>query len=508
MKKIPLLAIAISIFIATNISAQVNLTPAEKMEFKQVSSYNEMVDFIKQLDDSSDLMSVEQFGRSAKGRDLFALKFSKSGFGTDKSKIRVLIHAQQHGNEQSGKEGALILARELIKPENASLFDHIDLMLVPQMNPDGSELNRRRNGNEMDLNRNHLIMTEPEVIALHKLFDQYLFEVTMDVHEYSPYSEDWMNLGYRRNSDLLIGFNTNPQIPSSIRENQLNFFGPFYSEFLLSRGVSNGMYSPGGPPELDYIRYSTFDINDGRQSFGIQNTLSFIEEGMNGKDNYVENLSHRAYSQSVGMRALLEYAFNHYKEIKTIVERERENLITGNDNVDVPLQMEHVTNGSKLNLNVLSLKTNNDSVIIVNDFRPVVKPTLTIKKPYGYLIPKSQQELIEWINRQGFKTIPLKNTEKYIFEQITISQIDSLDFERDMIALPKVESKEIEFQKNKGISLDEYVFIPTAQLKGNMLIIGLEPQSELGLATYSQFAFLMKEHSLYPVIRVRNSNLK
>ena len=29
---------------------------------------------------------------------------------------------------------------------------------------------------------------------LHRLFDQYLFEVTMDVHEYFPYGETWQKI--------------------------------------------------------------------------------------------------------------------------------------------------------------------------------------------------------------------------------------------------------------------------------------------------------------------------
>jgi murein tripeptide amidase MpaA len=62
----------------------------------------------------------------------------------------------------------------------------MDIAIVPQMNPDGSEQNQRRNGNNADLNRNHLILTEPETMALHRFFDNYLFEVTMDIHEYFP----------------------------------------------------------------------------------------------------------------------------------------------------------------------------------------------------------------------------------------------------------------------------------------------------------------------------------
>ena len=76
------------------------------------------------------------------------------------------------------------------------------------MNPDGSEINVRRNANGADLNRNHLILTEPETIALHRLFNKYLFEATMDVHEYYPYTEDFISYGYIKYFDEQIGTTT------------------------------------------------------------------------------------------------------------------------------------------------------------------------------------------------------------------------------------------------------------------------------------------------------------
>jgi len=56
--------------------------------------------------------------------------------------------------ETNNQERRRIASRTgLLKPENQYLFDRIDLVIVPQMNPDGSEINKRLNGNEADLNR-------------------------------------------------------------------------------------------------------------------------------------------------------------------------------------------------------------------------------------------------------------------------------------------------------------------------------------------------------------------
>jgi hypothetical protein len=189
------------------------------------------------------------------------------------------------------------------------------------MNPDGSEKNQRRNGNSMDLNRNHLILTEPETIGLHMLFNKYLFEVTMDVHEYAPYGDTYKQFGYRHNNDEELGVNTNINIAEEIRTMQKKVYLPYIEKYLEDKSFSYFEYSPGGPPEIDYIRHSTFD-NDGRQSLGIQNTFPLYRR-IERKDVFIDNIKHRAEGQTTGMLGLLEFAYNNKDEIKSLVKTER-----------------------------------------------------------------------------------------------------------------------------------------------------------------------------------------
>jgi hypothetical protein len=475
-----------------------DLTPSPVMSnFTKVTSYDELTKYVQSLDKKSDLLKVKVIGQSVKGKNLYGFMFSSSQFGKDPSKIKVFIFAQQHGNEQSGKEGALLLAEQLMKPENSYLFDKIDLLLVPQVNPDGSELNVRVNANGADLNRSHLTLSEPETRALHNMFDKYLFEVTMDVHEYSPYSEEWKKCGFRKNSDEMIGTTTNLNVSKEIRDLSNNDYLPFIFKYLNERNFSAFEYSPGGPPGVDYIRHSTFDINDGRQSFGIQNTFSLIQEGKNGEDDFAENLQHRAEGQMTGMRGLLEYAYLNKDKIKKVVADERNKLIKGSPGKEVSIQSEHVRNGQKLEMPLLSYGTGHDTVISVNDYRPVVKSLYDVKKPDGYLIPKQLTELVEWANRQSLEFKPYKKTGDYKIEQYFINGIDSIDFEEDMVVNPEVVLSEF-----KGtVAAGEYYFIPTAQLKGNLVVIALEPKSMLGLATYEKYAHLVKNREPYPILR-------
>jgi hypothetical protein len=481
-------------------AAQTPNPPPISNNYEKLTSYPELASYVELLGTQSNLVKVEVIGQSVKGRNLYALKFSSAEFGRDTSKIKVLIFAQQHGNEPSGKEGALLLAAELLKPENRYLFDRIDLALIPQVNPDGSEMNRRRNSDGADLNRNHLTLTEPETQALHKLFDTYLFEVTMDVHEYSPYGEEWVKYGYRKNSDITLGTTTNLNVAENIRKMSNVEYLPFIFSYLSKRNFSSFTYCPGGPPELDYIRHSTFDINDGRQSCGIQNSFSFIQEGMNGKDDSIENLRHRAEGQMAGMRGLLEYAYENRGKIKLLVSGERKNLVSVDPGKKISIQSVHTANGQTLKLPLFSYYSGNDTIVTVKDYRPVVKSLYDVRKPLGYLIPEDCTLLVSWARRQALEQVPLKPISDYRIVQYNIGSIDSIDFEGEKVVDPQVTATVIkDLPRGHG-----YIFIPAAQLKGNLIVLALEPKSMLGLVTYDKFARLLEAGKPFPVLRVEN----
>lgn len=492
------LFLAALILYSASLFSQENLTPSEKTGFTGITSYNELKDYIYQLDSISSLINTEVIGQSSEGRNIYALKYSTGIFGSDNKKIKVLIFAQQHGNEQSGKEGALLLARELLKPENQYLFNRIDLALIPQVNPDGSEVNQRRNANNADLNRNHLIMTEPETKALHDFFDKYQFEATLDVHEYSPYSKEWEMAGFRKNSEVTLGTTTNLNVATEIRNFSTNNALPFLLNYLKTRDFTSFVYCPGDLPGQGYTRHSTFDINDGRQSFGIQNTFSFIQEGMNGKDNFTENLKKRAKGQMTGMRGLLEFIYQNEYIIYKMVHRERKQLSDGIANPIVSIQAVHSPNGQTLQLPVYSYKTGLDSVVEINDYRPLVTSLTDVKKPSGYLIPAELTEITAWAERQGLSLTAYVPASSDIIEQYFIQQIDSIDFEGDIIIDPTVKTTNIRSSELKG----QYMFIKTGQLKGNLAVIALEPKSMLGLVTYKQYGQMIKSGEAYPILRV------
>lgn len=479
-----------------NLSFAQQQTPLETSGYKQLTSYAQIIDYIKKLPSDKIRFEVEYFAQSVSGKDIPVIKFSKVGFGKDETKLRVLLFAQQHGNEPSGKEGALMLLGRITSGELNYLFEKIDLALIPQMNPDGGDDNKRRNGNNADLNRDHLILMQPENIGLHTLFNKYMFEVSMDVHEYSPYSQSWFKYGYRKNSDVTLGTLTNCNISPEMRAFSNNEYVPFIKKYITDAGYSFAEYTPGGPPEIEYIRHSTYDINDGRQGFGSLATLSFIQEGINGRDS-IHQIERRAKSQLAGMRGYLEFIHNNAGKIKEMVKSEREKILKGAPD-KVAVQMIHVKDGRKLEMPLLSVSTNSDTVVTVIDYHPVVKPLTEVDKPAGYLIPEENKELLAWIKKHNMTYEKYKPGKNDAVEQYNIIKIDSTDFEGDIIIDPVLETKKLNSSEIKG----SFILLPTNQLYGNIIVQALEPKSHIGLATYKPFEGLVTAGTAYPVLRL------
>jgi hypothetical protein len=134
----------------------------------------------------------------------------------------------------------------------------------------------------------------------------------------------------------------------------------------------------------------------------------------------------------------------------------------------------------------------------VIDYRPVVRSLYAVEKPCGYLIPKELKDVTDWAERHALVTESFTGGDRYRIEQYEISAIDSIDFEGDIIVNPEVTSHD----QDVRINFSDYLYVPTSQLKGNMIVIALEPKSMLGLVTYPGFAYLLRSGEKFPILRV------
>jgi len=504
-----LIALYLILFSAFQFDEVYAQTPLERSNYDKLSGYTEMMKYLEKLDSKSKILSISSLGESVEGRDIPALYFSlDKTFGSKRdSKMTVLIYCQQHGNEPSGKEAALIIAREIAN-NSKSILKNLDLILVPQVNPDGSEAGQRRNANDMDLNRNHAILSEPESYALHNLFLKWMPEVTLDVHEYNAIKEEWISKGFTKDADEMLDGVTNLNIESSIIEFSRSVLIPEVGKYVERDGFIFHRFIVGAPFEDRRIRHSTTAINDGRQSMGIYNTLSFIMEGKRYGD-LLTNIEKRTKGQVSALMAFLKTVSKHHKEIRKIVNSSRRRLLEVSDEEDafIGIQMDYFRNPEQKTLAfpVFDLYSWQHTEMELENYEPIVKIIKSVEKPHAYLFGRKEQRLIDLLSRHQIEMYILKDESEIEVETYSISHVTPTvveDKSADRVGV-RVQTKTLKIERGSVV-----VFLK--QKAANLIPLLLEPQSSWGIVSERsgrkyRFAEYLQEGKQYPIFRLMKS---
>ncbi len=157
-------------------------------------TYDSMVAELRKQDAKQPALELEVIGQSVKGRDLFVAKYL-----SNPANPTVLFLTQQHGNEQLTTEGALEVIKHLGTGRMKNTLKNINILIVPMLNPDGAmgDVNfdlsdyiasgvrhlTRYNANNIDINRDHVAKTQPEIKALHNnVLSTYDVDYMIDLH--------------------------------------------------------------------------------------------------------------------------------------------------------------------------------------------------------------------------------------------------------------------------------------------------------------------------------------
>jgi hypothetical protein len=471
------------------------IAPLEKSEFQRLTQNRELLNYLKRLS-AEQVITYEIIEKSSEGKQIPLVKISEKGQFSDK-KLKVLIFAGQHGNEPSGTEGTLLLLQEFAEGKLDSLLKKLDILIIPQLNPDGGDKHQRRNAEGIDLNRDHLIMQSTEIQALHQVFNKYLPEYTVDVHEYYPYRQSWYDFGWLKQFDIQLGCLTNSNIDSTIRAVSKQEVLPYVQKHLEDQDYSFGEYIVGSLAAGERLRHSTVDINDGRQSPGIQNTFSFIIEGLNGKDS-LHNIKRRAESQKESMKALLMYANKNSESIRKIVKTARTQLMNGKTDKSTAIKLEHIKGDKPLKYKLQSVKTGKDSIFTVEEYHNKLISLADVSNPKAYLVPTNEKAVLDLADKHGisyekYKANPSDDIYAYYIKGIKHELVEELDIRSPEMLKKQIAAKDLE---------SDYVIIPLNQLKANMIILAFEPESTLGLVNYPEYKELMAAGKTYPILRL------
>ncbi len=539
------LTICFSVFLSIFLNAGTVKTPAEESNYTRYSQNEEISCFLSHVDHLSKKVKIQIIGRTKAtngygAKDIFLCIVTEEGIDCplkmNRKKPTFLLIGSQHGNEQSAKEAALWLVRDLALGGLRPLLKHVNFLIIPQANPYGNWFNQRRNEQDLDLNRDHVKLESPEAEAVHQVFRKWMPEVTMDVHEKR---DDY----YRVSIGCVSNPNIYPQLQDFSRKTILadvekNLKGKkiTFHEYLVTQrmGIDSSAGVRYGPKDLEgkesMKRYSTTDLNDGRNSLGIYETLSFIQEGASRRD--IPTLRQRTRWQYFGILYFAESIARHGEEIITLVRGAREDLLqkakSFSEHDQVHLRMRYTRNEKYPTMTIKRFEMPTSTIRgllkedkkagdllkaeditpypypsrykvvedVVENWFPDVEPTISVSRPLGYIIPSQHQDVIETLLRHGLKVDVFVKDIALDVEAYTTTDVVPADYDYLPPQSIEVEKKELQTIIKKG---DFY--ITCAQEGFNLIPCLLEPQSQYGFIRYRKFNLIPEKGDIFPFYR-------
>jgi hypothetical protein len=279
----------------------------------QLTSHKEMMAALEVIKDK-DGIKVSSIGESVEGKDLPLVHFP----ATQEKSTRVLLIGLQHGDEHAGKEALLQLIDEVSKG-SYKIPAKVDLWIVPMANPDGNDADQRRNSNDFDLNRDHIIISQTETRALHELAAELKPDVIVDCHEFRRDTGSYTKQGWLEWPLIMMDTANSPHLPNEVFEIGKEWVARC-EPAMRKAGFNYMRYHVGSAPGSGEMRYSTLECDDARNGLALYGGLSFIIESGIWRDTAdpQHNLAERVAAYRLLLEQLLNQASTQLDEIRSI----------------------------------------------------------------------------------------------------------------------------------------------------------------------------------------------
>lgn len=464
--------------------------------------------------------------RSHEGKDIPLVKLFDSTSRV-KQKLKVLIIAGVHSGEVDGKEASFVLIRDILFGKLAYLLKDLEIFVIPTLNMDGNDkINRynrlSQNGpaggvgladfpNGMNINRDFSKHEIPETEALIKnVINRYDPEIIIDCH-----TTNGSYHAYALTYAPPLNPNTNKRITSFLKSDLFPFVTKNLYDKFKYRTQYYGNFKDEKNPEkgwetFNYIpRYSNNYI-------GLINRIGILSEGY----SYLK-LEGRIDVTAKFITEILDYAhLNKKKIIKILKQADRDNLkrfsSAKKDSIAVKCTLKEASKPIEIYLGKVDSVKDSDNkgytfkmvegyehLVMCKDFTEFT-PLINVSMPYGYLIPKKFENVIQNLMDHNVKISRFKKSVKLRVEKFII---DSLGYSAHT------------FQAHKPVALrgnasDTMVtaergdyFISMQQVKSNLIPQLLEPLSGDGYVYWNFFDEYFKLYSssekiVYPIFRL------
>ncbi|MEQ8329497.1 MAG: M14 family metallopeptidase [Longimicrobiales bacterium] len=312
------------------------LTRAERSDFRETSSYDDVMDLARGLADASPDIHLTSFGYSNEGRSLPLLVVGApdatpaSVLATGKT--RVYLQGNIHAGEVCGKEALLMLLRRFAAGEYPAWADSLVLLVAPIYNADGNErvdlrnrprqhgpvggMGQRPNAQGLDLNRDHTKLDSPEARALVALLTAYDPHVGVDLHTTN---------GTRHAYHLTYAPPLHPNTPAAIDEYLRGSWLPAVTDRIQEKRGWRYYYYGNAFERDGEMAWATFDHRPrfNNNYLGLRNRLAILSEAYS-----YATFEDRVRGTLWFVEEILDYAQQNASDIRALVEAaDRESVV-------------------------------------------------------------------------------------------------------------------------------------------------------------------------------------
>ena len=478
-------------------------TIAESSEFKSTSSSQEVVEFVDWCAGHADHVNKIVFGQTVEGREMVAAVVSRKPYklGQQDERAVVLVIGNIHSGECAGKEGLLMLLRELTHNVDHAWLDNLVVIIAPNYNADGNDrmgqfnrpgqvgpengMGRRENAQNLDLNRDFMKLDSPEARALIGLMDQADPDLFIDCHTTN---------GSRHQYGLTYDIPHNPAVDSQIRDFMRVKMMPEVTQRMEDAGTLTFYY---GNLNRDKTSWSTYGYEPrySTEYGALRGRLTILSEAYS-YNSYADRIK----DSKQFVTTCIDYLHENAAAVKSLL-----------DDVDQRLVKSARTQPERVSLSLAAKLTDFSEPVVIKgldgdqkvdlecQFFGRYEPTLSTPMPFAYVIPHHCARQVDRLLKHGIDVQVLTEPVTIPVQVDTVVNLDSSKraFQNHRMVQLETQRETAERQLPSGsyvVRMDQ----PLAKLVGYLL----ESQSDDGLVVWNFFDDSLKVGAEYPVLRI------
>jgi len=441
-------------------------------------------------------VNIQPLTRTLLGRELTLVTIANEPIHNPQDAIRsgktiVLLANSVHGGEVSPKEGAQLVAKDILEGRLGNILDDVIVLVIPVLNPDGGEVLRRTNEEGLDMNRDYVKLESQEVQAL---VTQVLNEWTPDIHldghhgGAAPYTITWQAT-------------LNPAADAEIRRFPYEVIFPRVRAALRANDYDGFDYS--GPTMLNGVQgWGSTSVEPRKHHVytGLINSIGILTETPNNsrrvmRDGTLVEIApeERYFHQIQGVRILynevLKVAAERRQDIRAITTGARTRAIQNGARGGDPIVADYELR-SRGTEPVWMPDANAPLGYSLRDV-PIFlswETTRTIERPLGYVLPPAMARVIPLLQDHGIAVYQFRAPAELDLEVYYATKV----YRNEYFQGHYLKSADVEKESERVEVGAGWFWVPSAQGKANLINYIFEPETDDNLITWGWTDYLLQ----------------